>query len=125
MGYAAVAFMRRGFGRSDGPYEEGAHDNCAECKHLQQVRTSADDVYGALVSLRLQPWVDPDRIVLLGVSSGGLAVLAAASHDPPGVVGAISFRGGRGSMASDQACNPDELIHTLEVVGRRATAQSW
>jgi hypothetical protein len=40
---------------------------------------SGEDVAGSVAALRREPWVQPDRIVLLGFSSGGLAVSAATN----------------------------------------------
>ena len=40
-------------------------------------QTFAEGVIGAVASFCDKPWVDPDRVVLLGLSAGGLAVTAA------------------------------------------------
>jgi pimeloyl-ACP methyl ester carboxylesterase len=72
-GYAAVSILRRGFGRSEGPYAEFIADPCDNMDYLRVALISADDVAGAVATLRHEPWVDPDRVILLGVSTGGLA----------------------------------------------------
>jgi alpha-beta hydrolase superfamily lysophospholipase len=87
-GYAAVAIIRRAFGRSDGAYSE---DLPKACDYLPAARISAEDVMAAVTSLRKESWVDPDHVVLLGHSTGGLAVTAAAAAKPPGVVGHPEF----------------------------------
>src|SRR5712691_5681482 len=94
-GYAAVSILRRGFGRSDGPYAERIPD-CDKPDYLGVGRAAAEDVGGAVATLRREPWVDPKRVVLLGSSSGGFAVVAAGAAGPPGVVGILSFAGGQG-----------------------------
>jgi dienelactone hydrolase len=117
-GYAAVAIMRRGFGRSGGAYSEALRE---PCDYLPSVRISAEDVIAAVASLRNELWVDPDHIVLLGHSTGGLAVIAAAAASPAGVVGILNFDGGRHARSSsDQACDPDHLVDTMAVLGRGA-----
>jgi dienelactone hydrolase len=117
-GYAAVAIMRRGFGRSGGAYAE---DLAKECDYLSAVRVSAQDVIAALASLRKQPWVDADHVVLLGHSTGGLAVTAAAVEKPAGVVAILNFDGGRHSPSSSgQICSPDNLVDTWAALGRSA-----
>jgi dienelactone hydrolase len=117
-GYAAVAIMRRGFGRSGGAYSE---DLPTACDYLPAVRVSAEDVIAAVASLRKEPWVDPDHIVLLGHSTGGLAVTAAAAENPAGVVAILNFDGGRhGRSSPDQACKPDNLVDTFTALGRTA-----
>jgi dienelactone hydrolase len=114
-GYATVAIMRRGFGRSGGVYSE---DLQTACDYLPAVRISAEDVIAAVASLRKEPWVDPDHIVLLGHSTGGLAVTAAGAEKPAGVVAILNFDGGRhGRSSPDQACNADNLVDTFAALG--------
>ncbi|GEP54336.1 alpha/beta hydrolase family protein [Reyranella soli] len=117
-GYAAVAIMRRGFGRSGGTYAE---DLPRPCDFLPGVRTSAEDVLAAITSLRQEPWVDGDHVVLLGHSTGSLAVTAAAAENPAGVVAILNFDGGRhGRSGTGQACKPDSLVDAVAALGRTA-----
>jgi dienelactone hydrolase len=117
-GYAAVSIMRRGFGRSDGPYAEFIADPCENTDYLRVGLISAEDISGAVATLRREPWVDPDRVVLLGYSTGGLAVTAAGATNPPGVLGILDFAGGRGSFKPDQVCSPDRLTDAFAAFGR-------
>lgn len=119
-GYAAVTIMRRGFGRSDGPYAEFVDGPCDSMDFLRVARISAEDVTGAVAALRDQPWVDPDRVLLLGYSTGGLAVTAAGAANPAGVVGILDFAGGRGAFPPDRVCSPDRLVDAFETLGRTA-----
>lgn len=122
-GYAAVIVLRRGFGHSEGPYAEHL-GTCRDEDYPGTGKASADDVLGALESLRAQPWVDPQRVVLLGKSTGGFAVLAAAARNPQGVVGILDFAGGRGSLRPDYVCRADQLIATVEQYGATAKIPS-
>jgi dienelactone hydrolase len=115
-GYAVANVMRRGFGRSDGPYVETAGP-CEDRNYSSAARLSASDVLGTLDVLGHEPWVDRSRVLLVGHSAGGLAVLAAAATKPPGVVGVISFAGGRGSDAPDHICQESRLVAAFEHVG--------
>lgn len=117
-GYAAVSIMRRGFGRSEGPYAEFIGDPCDNTDYQRVGSISAEDVTGAVASLRREAWVDPDRVVLLGHSTGGLAVSAAGATNPPGVLGILDFAGGRGSFGPGQVCSPDRLVDAFAVFGR-------
>ena len=121
-GYAAVAILRRGFGTSDGPYAEAlpAGSTCDHRDYLPLARASGEDVVAAVASLREQPWVDRDRVLLIGLSTGGVAVTAAAATPQAGVVGVLSFAGGRGSTAPDTVCSPEALIQTFGQLGRTA-----
>ena len=123
-GYAVVSVMRRGFGRSDGTYAEeyGGGATCGNRDYLRVARISAEDVLGAVAALRAEVWVDRDRIVLLGQSTGGLAVTAAAAANPPGVVGILDFAGGRGSDTPDHVCDEDHLVGAFGEFGKTAGA---
>jgi dienelactone hydrolase len=122
-GYAAVIVLRRGFGHSEGPYAERL-GSCRDEDYPGTGKASADDVLGALETLRAQPWVDSQRVILLGKSTGGFAVLAAAARNPQGVVGILDFAGGRGSLRPDYVCREDQLIATVEQYGATAKIPS-
>jgi dienelactone hydrolase len=119
-GYAAVSIMRRGFGRSEGQFAESLSGTCNDRDYLAVGRVAAEDVTGAVATLRGEPWVDPDRVLLLGHSTGGFAVTAAAANNPPGVVGILDFAGGHGSAGPDRVCSPDRLVEDAGILGRTA-----
>lgn len=119
-GYATVSILRRGFGRSDGPYVEAPSGPCGNRDYLANTRSSSADVIGAAAALRREPWVDPDRIVLLGFSTGGLAVTAAAATNPAGVVAVLDFAGGHGSYAPGHVCSEGHLEDAFRLFGSTA-----
>jgi dienelactone hydrolase len=91
-GWLAVVVMRRGFGQSDGPFPAAA--SCGNPDIGKQSDSDADDLDGALSALRLRPDVDPGRVVAIGESAGGAAVLALARRKPAGLRGVINVAGG-------------------------------
>jgi dienelactone hydrolase len=119
-GYAAVSIMRRGFGRSEGQFAETLSGTCDDRDYLAVGRIAAEDITGALATLRREPWVDPDRVLLLGHSTGGFAVTAAAANNPEGVVGILDFAGGHGAAGPDRVCSPDHLVEDAGIFGRTA-----
>jgi dienelactone hydrolase len=119
-GYAAASIMRRGFGGSEGRFAEALSGTCNDRDYLAVGRIAAEDVTGALAKLRGEPWVDPDRVLLLGHSTGGFAVTTAAANNPPGVVGILDFAGGHGSAGPDRVCSPDHLVEDAGILGRTA-----
>jgi len=117
-GYATITIMRRGYGRSGGGFVENLEQ---PCDYLPAVRNSGDDIIAAITALRREPWVEADHILLLGQSTGGLAVLAAAAANPSGVVGLLDFDGGRHSpSATGEPCGSDHLVGTVAALGRTA-----
>lgn len=122
-GYAAAIVMRSGYGRSDGPFAESLGP-CSARTYLEVGKEAAADVLSALAALQKEPWVDSARVVLVGHSMGGLAVLAAAAANPPGVLGVISFAGAVGSPRPDYVCQPDRLIDADRVFGQTARVPS-
>jgi dienelactone hydrolase len=121
-GYATLSVMRRGFGLSGGSYSE---ELLRPCDYLAAARVAADDIVVAIAAARREPWVDPDHILLLGHSTGGLAVLAVAERNPVGVVGILNFDGGFRSMVKPgEACGSDRLVGTVLALGRTARVPS-
>lgn len=87
-GYAVMVPMRTGFSRSTGHYTEYG------CDMTANGYGQADDVIDTLRYAREQSWVDRDHIVVAGQSYGGLATIALAARDLPGVKGVLNFAGG-------------------------------
>jgi dienelactone hydrolase len=118
-GWTAVVVMRRGYGDSGGSYEENAHACGRNADYTDATKQSVKDLREAAEYLVTRPEVDPSRMIGVGVSTGGLAMVGLAADPPPGMVAAISFAGGRGSNAPDTVCNPDRLIETFGYFGKR------
>jgi pimeloyl-ACP methyl ester carboxylesterase len=117
-GYATLSVMRRGFGLSGGGFSE---ELLRPCDYLAAVRVAADDIVAAMAAARNESWVDPDHILLLGHSTGGLTMLAVAERNPAGVVGILNFDGGfRSTVKPGEACGPGRLLGTVSALGRTA-----
>jgi dienelactone hydrolase len=116
LGFAVAIPMRRGYGHSEGSYaeEEGA---CDQARYYEAGMASAKDLLATVRFMQAQPYIERDRIVLAGHSSGGFASLALASQGFVGLVGVINFSGGRGSKA-DRVCDPPALIDAFARFGR-------
>jgi dienelactone hydrolase len=116
-GYAVASILRRGFGRSEGRFAEALSGPCDDRDYLAVGRVAAEDVTGALATLRSEPWVEPDQVLLMGHSTGGFAVTAAAANNPAGVIGVLNFEGGHGSAGPDRVCSPDHLVADAGIFG--------
>jgi len=118
-GWAVVIVMRRGYGGSDGGWAE-TFGGCANPDYADAGFAGADDLKTTLEFVSHRPDVDPTRLIAVGVSAGGFATVALTADPPPGLVAAISFAGGRGSLSDDNVCRPDRLIDAFRTFGERS-----
>lgn len=116
MGFVVVVPMRRGYGNSEGDYAEVEGD-CKEARYYETGRESARDLWATVRYMKALPYVNPRQVVLAGHSAGGFASLALASQGFDGLLGVISFAGGRGSRA-DRVCDPPALMAAFAKFGR-------
>jgi dienelactone hydrolase len=98
-GWTAVIVMRRGYGGSDGRFEEGPafaerRPFCGLQSYVAWGNSAADDLRAAIDFLAKRTDVDARHIISVGVSGGGFATLALTVKPPEGLVAAINFAGG-------------------------------
>jgi len=124
-GWSVVSLVRRGYGRSDGPYVEGAGSTCRNPDYLRSAQISGGDILEALKLLSKRPDVDPGVLVLAGVSAGGLASLGAAAEHPPGLAAVLNFAGGRGSNKPDSVCAEHVLVEAFGTLGGKITVPTF
>jgi len=91
-GWVVVAFTRRGYGLSDGPFVERLYD-CSESSIVLVGKVSAADIREVIRLMVQRPYVDASRLVSVGFARSGYATLALAAEPPPGLVAAINFSG--------------------------------
>jgi dienelactone hydrolase len=117
-GWATVAVMRRGYGRSEGDYVEG--NSCDNPNYERAGLISAQELTATVENMQRQEYVEPKRYMLVGVSAGGLASIAASSQPQDGLMGVVNFAGGRGSNAPDTVCRSDRLVSAMGTFGKTA-----
>lgn len=118
-GWAALIVMRRGYGNSDGGWAE-TYGACNNPDYIAAGKAGAEDLRLSLQMVSHRPDVDPARMIAVGVSAGGFATVALTADPPPGLVAAISFAGGRGSLQPDRDCRADRLIAAFRVFGQHS-----
>jgi dienelactone hydrolase len=118
-GWAAVIVMRRGYGGSDGGWAE-TYGGCGNPDYVTAGLAGASDLKTTLEFVSHRSDVDPTRMIAVGVSAGGFATVALTADAPPGLVAAISFAGGRGSLQDGQDCRADKLIEAYRTFGKRS-----
>lgn len=122
-GWIAATVLRRGYGHSEGTGSEG-YGSCKQPHYAAAGLASPQDLLQTVSYLRSRSDVDPARVLLLGISAGGFASIAAASLHPAGLVGVVNFAGGRGSVSADNVCNPDDLVAAYGDYGRTVRVPS-
>jgi dienelactone hydrolase len=111
-GFVTMMLVRRGYGNSEGPDSElleTAVDSGLE---------AAKDIASGVSYMRQQPYVDPNRIVVMGQSQGGWAAMAAASVPMDGVLATVNISGGTNyaSMGTGMV-TPEVLAHWVWAAG--------
>jgi dienelactone hydrolase len=98
-GWLVVFPQRRGRGNSDGLYDEGLGSNrsgytCDTERSLAGLERAIADLKAVTDALAKRSDVDQKRMVIAGVSRGGILSLAVAAKTPGTFVAAINFVGG-------------------------------
>jgi dienelactone hydrolase len=106
-GVAVAVPIRRGYG-GVGKWAED-YGTCEHPDYYDAGLAGADDIDATIAALSKRPEIDASRVVLMGVSAGGWASLAAATKG--GVRGVVNFAGGRGSRGPDTVCKEDNLTY--------------
>jgi len=127
-GFAVVAPIRPGYGgthgidREDSGVRYDLFGNCWGTPEFERSASAASEaVLATLDWVRAQRWADGKRIVLAGVSMGGLASIASAAKNPRGVVAYINFSGGtggNGSRAAEQSCGLEAMEALMSKYGK-------
>lgn len=117
-GYMVVVALRPGFGDSDGPYMERSGP-CDNRDYVRDGRGTAAVEAAIVKSAAALPGADPSRIIVVGQSAGGFGAIALADAPPSGVLGVISFAGGRGGDDHEHICSgAQRLVDAAGVFGR-------
>jgi dienelactone hydrolase len=125
-GFVVLSPLRRGYAESGGSYAED-YGSCGHPSFVEAGLETAKDIAAAVAYLRRHPFVDRQRIVLVGQSGGGWGSLAAASRGDLPIRGVVNFAGGRGGKHNDipnNNCSPDDLVAAAGRLGTTARAPS-
>jgi dienelactone hydrolase len=116
-GWVAVAFMRRGYGRSGGEWAE-SYGSCANPDYVTAGRAGASDIAAVAKFMLAQPYVSKGKWISVGHSAGAFATVALTADPPPDLAAAISFAPGRGSTTPDTVCGEQQLVSAFAQYGR-------
>ena len=116
-GWAVLIPMRRGRGASEGDYLE--QYDCDTALLSRGVDRAVQDLDAVMAFVGQQTWVDRERLLLAGMSRGGLLSIVYASVRQTGARGVINFAGGWTAEPCDQRIHFHEP--TLARAGRATT----
>jgi len=120
-GYLAVGLIRRGFGKSS---DHVRPRGCGSGSFLPSLRDQAADVEGVRKAIVARPDADPTRVIGLGVSVGGITMLAWADERPEGLIAIVNVSGGTGSIATNTNCDEPALVAAARSFGDARNAPS-
>jgi dienelactone hydrolase len=132
-GFAVVAPVRPGYGESEGMDHEDAgskwrRGQCiGEPDFFYLAKVAGEAVLATLDWVRAQTWANQEKILLVGVSVGGLTSAAIAAKGPPGLVGYINFSGGAGGSPREspgKSCKPENLSKVFGEFGKTTRVPS-
>jgi dienelactone hydrolase len=118
-GWVAVAFMRRGYGRSEGGWAE-TYGSCDDPDYARAGYAGASDIAAVARFMAAEPYVDKGAWISVGVSAGGFATVALTANAPRDLAAAISFAPGRGSTSPDRVCGEERLIEAFAQYGAKS-----
>jgi dienelactone hydrolase len=122
-GWLVVSFVRRGFGRSDGPFPALA--NCGTLKLSDQFDADAEETLAVIDLVRGRPDADATRMIAVGISAGGAAALALAARNPPGLRGIINLSGGLNLSSCAELGNAALVEAAGRYAGQGKIPQLW
>jgi len=119
-GFAVLVPERPGHGATGGSYLED-QGGCETADYARSGRATAEEIAAAVNFMRVQPFIKPDGVAIVGHSAGGWGALALADRKEVSAI--IVFAAGRGGRADDAAgvvCAPDRLIAAATAFGHKA-----
>lgn len=126
-GYAVLAPMRKGRGRSTGQSLESEDRNCDPESWTPGVQDALRDLDATLQWAAAQPWARPHAVLMAGVSRGGFLAVAYAAQGRyrQDVHAVVNFVGGWVAQAEDQ-CPQDFNLLSFQRLGAQArTPMLW
>ena len=128
-GFAVFVPTRLGYGASASPsgLQAGSQvdpeesGSCRDKDYAGALGPAVQQIAATLNYARTLGYVDASRHFVVGQSTGGLATVAYASTNPPGLIGYVNFAGGLGGDPVRHAgvpCQPERLTRAYTEYGK-------
>ena len=95
-GFAVFVPTRLGYGDTGVEPDPEDSGGCRDKDYAPMAEAASNEVLAVLAYAKQQPYVNPERVLLVGQSVGGYTTTATAAKMPQGLVAAINFAGGSG-----------------------------
>ena len=119
-GYVVVLPLRRGYGATGGGWAE-EYGSCKNPDFVGSGLETASDIQATIDYMRKQPFIQPDRTIVVGQSAGAWGTVALSSLNPAGVPAMIAFAPGRGGHQPGVGnCEPAQLVKAAAKYGSTA-----
>lgn len=105
-GFAVAVPLRLGYGELAEAGDPETSVSCDAARFEPALRAAAEQILAVHQFMAGQPDIDAGHTVLVGVSVGGIATIAATSAHLPGQVAAINFAGGHGGNPEKRPGEP-------------------
>jgi len=120
-GWLSVYVLRRGYGQSDGPTPVTNVKCDGSPPTLQDfMDADADDLEATLAYIGQREDADTSRVMALGVSGGGAAVVAMSARNIPGLKVVVNISGGVHLFACDANKNAARMVETMRHYGTQS-----
>ena len=126
-GFIVYVPTRMGYGETYGQFDPETPGRCDALRPAATAEAASDQIIATVQFASGQNDVDASRWVAIGQSVGGLATVALASRQPPGLVAAINFSGGVGGdpeHSPGAPCSPEQISRLWQVNASHAKAPS-
>ena len=118
-GWLGVFVLRRAYGQSDGPDPvTGYKCDSTTPSFRDGMDAAADDLEATLNYVARREDADPNRMMALGVSGGGAAVVALSTRNIPGLKLVVNVSGGFALPNCD--ANSDRLVEAMRYYGTKS-----
>lgn len=124
-GFAFFIPTRLGYGDSGVAIDpETSSGNCGDRDYGKVMEVIVTQFEATLNFAKTLPWVDKNRVVVVGQSYGGFGSIGAIANRQLATLGGINFAGGAGGQRKrlGQPCGPEQIAAAIANAGKKSKA---
>lgn len=111
-GFAVFVPTRLGYGATGIDPDTEDSGGCNNKNYFPMMHAASEQVRSAIAFGASLPWVDTQRVIVMGQSVGGFTSVAVSGKNYPGVLAAINFAGGSGG---DPKARPEDPCQAYKI----------